>query len=72
MLLRQDSSRDQYAYLHAVVYRFECGPQCDLGFTIADVTADKTVHGTTSFHVTLDFDDSSSLIWRLNKWERVF
>jgi hypothetical protein len=72
MLLGQDGGGDEHGHLYAVHHRLEGGSQSDLGFPIADVAADQTIHRPGTLHVLLDFLDGAQLVIGFDVGEGAF
>ena len=64
-LLREDGGRHEVGHLLTVLHGLEGGAQCDLGLTVADVTADQAVHDLMALHVVLHRFDGEVLVDRL-------
>ena len=72
MLVGQQRGGNQHRDLLAVLDRFECRPNRDLGLAVADVAADHPVHRHRFLHVGLDLGDRGELVDRFGEAERVF
>ena len=64
MLIRENCCGNKYRALLTVCRAFKSRTKCDLGFSEADVAAEKSVHGIRLFHIALYFIDCSELIGR--------
>ena len=71
MLVGQQRGGNQHRDLLAILDRFECRPNRDLGLAVADVAADHPVHRHRFLHVGLDLGDRRELVDRLGEAECV-
>ena len=62
MLFDENSCRGEHDDLLAAENRFEGSSECNFGFAVADIAADKAVHRRCTFHIGQDFVDSPLLI----------
>ena len=62
MLECKNCSGHKNCTLLAVCGAFECRAQSNLSFTKANVTAKKSVHRMTFFHIVLDFINTTELV----------
>ena len=65
VLLRKDCRRHKVHDLFPLLHRLECGTDGNFRFSVADITADKTVHNLTALHVRLRVRNGIQLILRL-------
>ena len=71
VLVGEDRRRRQQRHLLAVEDRLERGAHGDLGLAVADVPAEKTVHGLLRLHVPFDVGDRLGLVGSLDVLEGV-
>ena len=64
MLLGEDGCRREDGDLLAVHHGLEGGAERNLGFAVAHVAAEQTVHGPGPLHVGLDLPDALELVGR--------
>ena len=72
MLLRQHGCRHKDRHLLAIHHSFEGGAQGHLGFAIAHVAAQQTIHRARRFHIAFDVCQGALLVFGLHVRERIF
>ena len=64
MLLRKHRSRHHHSHLLAINHSLEGRTNRNLGFAIAHIATQQTLHGLGLFHISLNFGNSLQLIRR--------
>ena len=70
VLIGQDGRRREHGHLLAVHHRLERRPHRHLGFSVADVATEQTVHRLARLHVALHLVDCHGLVFGLVEFER--
>ena len=68
----EDGGGGEDGDLLAILHGLEGGAHGDFGFAVADVAAEKPVHGLGGFHVGLDVGDGGELVVGFGEGEGVF
>ena len=71
MLLRQNGCWHQKCNLFPILHRLKRRTDGNLSLTIANVTADQTIHDLRALHIFFRCLDRKVLIFRLLEWEHL-
>ena len=72
VLFRQNGGRHQHGHLTTALHRLEGGTNRDLGFSVAHVAHQQTIHRPFALQVALDVERRLALVGRVLKQKRAF
>ena len=71
VLLHEQRRRHDHGDLLAILNRFECGANGNLGLAVTHVAGEQAIHRDGRLHVALDLIDRGQLVRRLDERERL-